>query len=533
MTTRDLRTLETRAAVTEAREVSGVGVPYGEIITVWGEREMLAPGAVRGDGAKLFYRHSEPIGVVLTASDDETGWHPTARISATARGDEAYQLARDGVLDGLSIGFNPVKWHAERDDLGEYIVYDEVEVREVSLVPFPAYPSAKVEHVRHDTTNSSTDRKETPAVTENQTPAAPAATPDDLRELREQVQDVSRSLDVIRERGTQTVAPVADTRSAGEWLQGLATGDETMLREYNAMVERAYTGGTSADGILDPQYVGDTIRLIETPDVLSQIFSTGRLPEKGLKLEYGVLGDNTLDVAEQENEGDDLTTGQLKADVQYADIKTYGGTFGMTRQQIERTTNVNMLDLHHRGLALAAAKRKSAVLRAHYAAVVATNAALPSRAIVVADQTDYSDWLSGIVDAAETMLGLGLPLDALVVDKSIFKTLAALEGTDGRPLMRISGTGVNTVGEIAPKALGGDLASIAVRVNLKQAEPGAAFVNGDAIRQYNSAVTELADETITNLTKQFGLYYYGALATEIPGAILPVVATAPTEPEGE
>ena len=41
--------------------------------------------------------------------------------------------------------------------------------------------------------------------------------------------------------------------------------------------------------------------------------------------------------------------------------------------------------------------------------------------------------------------------------------------------------------------------------------------------------TETTDlmEKIVNLSKQFGVYYYGANATEIPGAVVPVVAALP------
>lgn len=524
----EIRQLEIRAQVDgDARTVSGVGVPYGEIITIWGDREMFAPGSVRAEGAKLLYRHSEPIGLVTSAKDNASGWHPTAKISATTRGDEAYQLARDGVLDGFSVGFKPVKWHMERDEIGEYVVYDEVIVREVSLVPFPAYPSARVKEVRHDpTTISTTHDREEPAMT-----GTPTETPDqqregDLRELREGLEDMRRSLVVMNERGLSYSEPIADERSAGEWLRALAANDAESVREYEAMVERAYAGGTSADGILNPQYVGDTIRLFETPDPLSQIFATGQLPAKGLRLEHGVLKSDTVDVAEQVNEGDDLTKGKIEVGLDHANIKTYGGHVELTRQQIERTTNVNVLDLHLRALALRGARRKAAVLRAHYAALVAANVTNRDRVVAVADQTKYVDWIGGIVDAAERFMDLGLPLDALVVDKTVFKTLAGLS-TNSRPLMSVYGNGTDAVGEISAKQLGGNLAGVTVRVNLKQTAPGAAFVNGEAIRQYNSAVTELADENIVNLSKRFGLYYYAANATEIPDAVVPVVAALP------
>lgn len=521
MTEREARELHVRAAVnTEARTVTGVGVPYGETITIWGERERLNPGSVEADGCKLFSRHRDPIGIVTEARDDEAGWHPTARISATPAGDEAYQLARDGVLDGLSIGFDPIEWHIERDELGDVIVYDRVRVREVSLVPFPAYPSARVESVRELPRNTEPRREDTPKMDpENERG-------DDLREIREQVEDFGRQLALQgQQRGVEI--PEADTRSAGAWLRDLVRGETETVREYEGLVERAYEGGTSADGILTPQYVGDTIRLIESPNVLGSIFSTGVLPARGLQLEYGELATDDVDVDEQVAEGDDLTTGSISLDVKHADIKTYGGAVELTRQKIERTTNVNVLDLHLRALALRAGRRKAAVLRAHYAAAVAANATDPDRVAVVADPTNYIDWIGGVIDAAEWFADLGLPLDALVADKTVFKQLAGLTDKGGRPLMVISGTGDNTVGTISARQLGGNLAGVAVRLNLKQTAPGAAFVTGEAIRQYNSPVVELADENIINLSKQFGVYYYGSLATEIPAGIVPVVGALP------
>ncbi|AXC38246.1 major capsid and protease fusion protein [Microbacterium phage Ekko14] len=518
--TRETRELHVRAAVNaDTRTISGVGVPYGETITIWGERERLAPGSVEAEGCKLFSRHRDPIGIVTEARDDEAGWHPTAKISATPAGDEAYQLARDGVLDGLSIGFDPVEWHVERDELGDVIVYDRVRVREVSLVPFPAYPSARVESVRELPTNNNPRREDTPNMNDEQERG------DDLREIREQVQDLGRQVALA---GQQRAAePVADERSAGAWLRDLVRGDADTIREYEGMVERAYAGGTSADGILTPQYVGDTIRLIEAPNVLGSIFSTGVLPSKGLKLEYGVLKTDDVDVDEQENEGDDLTSGSITLGTEYETIKTYGGYVELSRQKIERTTNVNVLDLHLRALALRAGRRKAAVLRAHYAALVTANMADPDRVAVVEDGTDWIDWLGAIIDGAEWFADLGLSLDALVAGKDRFKELASLKDSANRPLMVVSGTGDNTVGRINAKTLGGDLAGVTVRLDLKGAADRAAFVNGEAIRQYNSPVVELADENIVNLSKQFGVYYYGANATEIPGAVVPVVAALP------
>lgn len=369
----------------------------------------------------------------------------------------------------------------------------------------------------------------------------------DTEELTEKVNDMQRALLALADRPTAGAEPARDTRSSGEWLRALAAGDEDTVTAYEQMVanayeadrpQAAYTGGTSADGIDTPQWVGDTIRLVEAPNVLGRIFSTGTLPSKGLQLEYGVLESDDVDVTEQVAEGNDLAKGGISLDVAHAPIKTYGGYVEMTRQQIERTTNVNVLSLHLRALALRAARRKAITLRSAYGSLVQSNVLAseddPNRAVVIGTTPTYLDWVEAIVDAAEYYQDLGLELDAMLTDKVVFKQLAGLTGTDGRPLMRISGTGVNTVGEIDPKAIGGDLAGVAVVVNLKQTPPadpaaaaaytGASFVNGEAIRQYNGAVTELADENIVNLSKRFGLYYYASLAAEIPEAVLPVLS---------
>lgn len=369
----------------------------------------------------------------------------------------------------------------------------------------------------------------------------------DPEELTEAVTDMQRALVALADRPSGGAEPARDERSAGEWLRALVANDSDTVAAYEGMVAQAYeadrpqaafTGGTSADGILTPQWVGDTIRLIEAPNVLGRIFSTGSLPSKGLQLEYGVLESDDIDVEEQVLEGDDLAKGSITVDVEHAPIKTYGGHVELSRQKIERTTNVNLLSLHLRALALRAGRRKATVLRQHYNALVQANVLASetdsTRAVVVGSSPDYLDWVGAIVDAAEYYQDLGLSLEAMLVDKVVFKSLAGLTGLDGRPLLRISGTGVNTVGEIDPKAIGGDLAGVSVVVNLKQAaltnapaelaHIGASFVSGEAIRQYNGAVTELADENIVNLSKRFGLYYYGSLASEIPEAVLPVLS---------
>lgn len=502
----------------ETREFTGLAVPYDTATRVqdwwYGTEydESVERGAVvDSDDAKIFWQHREAIGKVISARDTDEGWEITGYLSQTLRGDEAYTLLRDGVVDRLSIGFEPIEHRevkATKDQVAQ-IIRTKIRVREVSLVNFPAYEGAAVSEVRHNPSLV----KETRSMD-----------PETLAPLQEAIEDLKRGQSLLTQqidtRSATAVAPLAQFRSAGEFLKAAVKPDGDDVRaEYTEVMERAYTGATTDDSILLPAWVGDLTRLIETPDPLNGVFSTGVLPADGLNLEYGQLESDSTDVDEQENEGDDLTYGEIALTTATATIKTYGGYTELTRQTIERS-NVNYLDHALRALALAAARRKIVNKRAQYASAVA--AQITAGNTVDAGAGTYVDWVGALVDGAEKFIDLGLALEHLVVDKTIFKTLAALTDTAGRPLLTVRNDGTNSVGTLNPTGLAANLAGVEVRVNLKQATPGAALTNRLALREYASPVVSLQDENIINLSKAFSLYFYAAFAHEIPGAIVPV-----------
>lgn len=513
--------LHVRAAVQDGgRTVAGLAVPYNETITVWGQRERFMPGSIEGDGAKLFYRHGEPIGIVTAGTESSAGWEISATISTTSRGDEAYQLAKDGVLDGLSVGFSPIEYHNERDEDGaDVIVYDRVRVREVSLVPFSAYPSATVTEVRHlDTTTP----KENPAMGD-QNPTT--ITAEDVTEIREGLADVQRSITVLSDRPAGYEAPAADTRSAGQILKALVAGDEDAIREYNELQERAYEGGTSADAVVKPGWVGDLTRLFDASSgVLADVFADGTLPAEGNSIEYAQLKANTITVTQQVNEGDDIPMGKVSIETKTAPVKTYAGGTELSRQSVERST-VSVVNTSLNALAIAAGVRKKLVLRAAFNALVtAQTTAEDTIDIAALASADAGDWLDAVVDAAINFEGKGAVIDALIVAPDVFKALNKLE-TTGHRIFRVDGDS-RTVGELDLRGLKGDLASLPVLCDTAATGTTSAFVNGLALRQYDSALVSLSDDKISNLTKQFAVYRYGAVAPEIPGFVVPVAFAA-------
>jgi HK97 family phage prohead protease len=143
----------------DGRTVVGIAVPYDaptEIRDGYGAyTETFVRGAFartiaeRGDRVKFLASHNRqtfPLGRATLLREDPTGLYLEARVSKTAAGDEALELIRDGALDGLSIGFAPIRdqWSTDRQTVTRL----EARLHEVSAVSFPAYDGAVIAGVR-------------------------------------------------------------------------------------------------------------------------------------------------------------------------------------------------------------------------------------------------------------------------------------------------------------------------------------------------------------------------------------------------
>jgi len=130
---------------TARRTISGIAVPYGQEATVNdGQKIRIEAGALPVDGKapKLFLYHdaSQPIGTVIARVDTDEGMLFQAKIAKTALGDEALQLATEGVLDSVSVGINPKKFSWD----GDVMVVKKADWMELSMVPIPAFAGATI-----------------------------------------------------------------------------------------------------------------------------------------------------------------------------------------------------------------------------------------------------------------------------------------------------------------------------------------------------------------------------------------------------
>lgn len=133
---------------TPRRTISGIAVPYGQVATVNdGQKIRIEAGALPVDGKapKLFLYHdaTQPIGTVTARVDTDEGMLFQAKIASTKLGDEALQLATEGVLDSVSVGINPKKFSWD----GDVMVVKKADWMELSMVPIPAFAGAQITEI--------------------------------------------------------------------------------------------------------------------------------------------------------------------------------------------------------------------------------------------------------------------------------------------------------------------------------------------------------------------------------------------------
>lgn len=99
---------------------------------------------------KMLYQHNphDPVGAWTAMSEDSKGLHVRGRVlTSTTRGRDVYEMMKEGVIDGLSIGYRAVE--KKYGDGGVRSLL-EVDLREVSLVTFPMNEFSTITLVKSD-----------------------------------------------------------------------------------------------------------------------------------------------------------------------------------------------------------------------------------------------------------------------------------------------------------------------------------------------------------------------------------------------
>lgn len=122
---------------------------YGDTVAPGAYAKSLARIAASGRRLPLLYQHDvhRPIGVWTELKETPEGLVGSAQLTMGTRdAQEAHALARDGALTGISIGYR-VPTGGSRD-VGGVQHLSEIDLREASLVTFPADDHARVRAVK-------------------------------------------------------------------------------------------------------------------------------------------------------------------------------------------------------------------------------------------------------------------------------------------------------------------------------------------------------------------------------------------------
>ena len=432
---------------TPKRTITGVAVPYGVAATVTdGTQVRFEAGALPVDGKapKLFLYHdaTQPVGVVTERVDTPEGMMFAAKIAKTAAGDEALQLATEGVLDSVSVGVNPTKYKYDKDGV---MVVTAADWLELSMVPVPAFAGAVITDVAASAQEIPTEEQTTVTVTEDITP----------KEI-----EVSESPAVIE---ASQVAPIVFAQpkqyklpSASEYIaKVLAGGPEaqqflTALRAAAPDVTTTDTPGILPEPIVGPVYNN----LIGRRPVMDAIGVKG-MPGSG-KIFRRPKVTTHVTIGESNGENVALDAGTFVVQNNNVTKTLYGGYVRLSEEDYDLTEPA-VIGLLLDDMARVYGKQtEDAVEAALKAGITTTRAAF--------DTTDPAAWVEWIYGASQTILNASTHLPThMFVSPSFWAALGSLSDTADRPLFPQVGP-MNAFGNVSPGTLNANAFGLSVVV---------------------------------------------------------------------
>lgn len=506
----EMRAFEVRLDNAEDGTITGLAVPYNEVADIGSYKERFQPGAIDSvEGVKLFYGHQHddvPIGKIVEGRETDAGFEITAKLTrGIQRAEEVYLALKDGVLNRFSVGFMPIESRRE----GDTIIRELVDLKEVSVVPFPAFAGSAITEIREEQIIAETPSQNTESETSMDHIEL------DVRAVQDEVAEIRRIVEAGQ--NIHQPAPVvgASFRSQGEFAKALVKGEAEAI-------ELARTASTSADAAIVAPWYGYIDTLIQNNRPTLSAFQRAALPATGLTVEYAKIDSNTLDVDAQSAENAALSFGNLTFETVSTDVKTYGGYTSFSRQYVERS-QVNTLNAVFEGLSIAYAAATNAKVVSVLAALSWTGKTFD------ADGGSASSLAEGIANGASYIFqNSGLRPEFIIAAPDAYVNIVKVAAGDGRPVLLTNGAGVNNIGSANIPGLTGSVFGLPIIVDPALASGTVYMANSAALLVMESAGSpvRLTDGDITQLTDTVSVYGYMAVATPRVGAIVKLDVTA-------
>lgn len=303
--------------------VYGRAVPYDTPTMIGGVRESFAQDAFNPAdviGKPLHWRHGDPIGVIVSATNKPDGLYIGAQILDTAQGRDAATLTRAKAVKGLSVGFNPIRstWDKARTS----VQHMAARLAEVSLTPQPAYATAGVSVVREESepTVSEQTIEETPATVVSADLEAREA----IAAVREELQAIQSAVHVTEEQH-----PLAKYRSLQEYAKALATGVEERAVNVSALSEQT--------GLVPPTWLSDIKGVLDRGrPCINAIGGPSSAGTAGLDIKWPVFAGDLSAIVGSNTEGSEPNSADIDITVGSATLVQYDSYNTLTWQVIDR-----------------------------------------------------------------------------------------------------------------------------------------------------------------------------------------------------
>ena len=404
------------------RTISGLAVPYDTEATVsGGQKVRFLAGSLPTDGKapRLLEQHdtNRVIGIVTARTETDEGMTFTARISASRAGDDVLELVKDGALDSVSVGVDPID--AEYDDAG-VLVIAKANWRELSVVTEPAFEDARIVEVAATSVAPSSTNTEDNMNTEANTPVeVPAAAP--TAPVWAEVKRVPAKLPTVAEYMAAYVR-------GGEAAEA-ARREVHAYQAHHAPIAAAAGDQTVADfpGVIPVPILGPTFDNIAPLRPLVTAIGARPMPGSGKTFIRPKIVTHTS-VAQQSTELSGLSSTTMLVDDIVVTKNTFGGTVLVSEQTVD-FSDPAALEIIVRDMA-----NQYAIQTGNYACTQFGNNIGGAQQIGTWTGTSQ-DFIAKVYEGAAAILAAGRVMPThLILGTPGFEAVGALVDGDNRPL---------------------------------------------------------------------------------------------------
>lgn len=317
---------------TEQRTITGRVFPFDETVVKNGKKHRFAPGLTEGidlSRTKLLLHHdrNRPVGRVTKWHEDETGVFMTFSVAKTREGNEALELASEGLV-GLSAGI------VAGEQLPDGTHTRLAAVPESSLVAFPAFAGAVITATNFEENMSDTPNTQEEVVELN------AST--DLTQFEAQIEALTAQVSELVNSPKPSRRPQAPTVSG--WIAAQVNEDaaEKFAADWEtfaALADIVSDGGVTPDASdLSPNaYLAS--ELVHNLNGRRPLFSSfGSLPFELPKIEIPEVT-QAVSVGKRSAQKSDVNTRALLTDLMTFSPIWFDGGADIARELVAETSS--------------------------------------------------------------------------------------------------------------------------------------------------------------------------------------------------